>query len=74
MCILEENWKVLTSFFPTGWQQTAWQSGAVERLRGFSSPDVLLRMLMVQVARAYSLREMVVRVKLASPTGARARA
>jgi len=52
----------------------AWQSGAVERLRGFSSPDVLLRMLMVQVARAYSLREMVVRVKLASPTGARARA
>jgi hypothetical protein len=74
MHFLEENWKVLTSFFLTGWQQMAWQSGAVERLRGFSSPDVLLRMLMVQVARAYSLREMVVRVKLASPTGARARA
>jgi hypothetical protein len=52
MHFLEENWKVLTSFFPTGWQQMAWQSGAVERLRGFSSPDVLLRMLMVQVARA----------------------
>jgi hypothetical protein len=33
--------KVLTSFFPTGWQQMAWQSGAVERLRGFSSPDVV---------------------------------
>jgi len=27
------------------------QSGAVERLRGFPSPDVLLRMLMLHVAR-----------------------
>jgi hypothetical protein len=25
----------------------AWQSGAVERLRGFRSPDVLLRVLML---------------------------
>jgi len=31
----------------------AWQSGAVERLRGFPSPDVLLRMLMLHVARGY---------------------
>jgi hypothetical protein len=35
MRILEENWKVLTSFFPAGWLEMAWQSGAVERLRGF---------------------------------------
>src|ERR1035438_9381647 len=66
MRILEENWKVLTSFFPTGWQQRAWQSGAVERLRKFRSPDVLLRMLMLNVARGYSLRETVVRAKLAN--------
>jgi hypothetical protein len=46
MRIVEENWKVLTSLFPTGWQQIAWRSGAVVRLRGFPSPDVLLRMLM----------------------------
>ena len=39
MRILEDNWKVLTSFFPKEWQQMVWQSGAVERLRGFSSPD-----------------------------------
>jgi len=44
----------------------AWQSGAVERLRGFPSPDVLLRMLMLHVARGYSLRETVVRAKLAN--------
>jgi hypothetical protein len=68
MCILEENWKVLTSFFPTGWQQTAWQSGAVERLRGFPSPDLLLRTLMLHLARGYSLRETVVRAKLANWT------
>src|SRR5579871_2553635 len=68
MRILEENWKVLTSFFPKEWQQMAWQSGAVERLRGFSSPDVLLRMLLLHVARGYSLRETVVRAKLANWT------
>ena len=46
----------------------AWQSGAVERLRGFPSSDVLLRMLMLHVARGYSLRETVVRAKLANWT------
>ena len=68
MRIAEENWKVLTSLFPAGWQQMAWQSGAVERLRGFPSIDVLLRTLMLHVARGYSLRETVVRAKLANWT------
>jgi hypothetical protein len=71
MRILEENWKVLTSFFPTGWQQMAWQPGAVELLRGFPSPDVLLRMLVLhvaRVARGHSLRETVLRAKLANWT------
>src|SRR6266536_4843137 len=66
MRIAEENWKVLASLFPAGWQQMAWQSGAVERLRGFPSPDMLLRMLLLHVARGYSLRETVVRAKLAN--------
>ena len=68
MRIAKENWKVLASLFPAGWQQMAWQSGAIERLRGFPSPDVLLRMLMLHVARGYSLRETVVRAKLANWT------
>ena len=46
----------------------AWRSGAIERLRGFPSADVLLRMLMLHVARGYSLRETVVRAKLANWT------
>jgi hypothetical protein len=66
MCIAEENWKVLASLFPVGWRQMAWQSGAVARLRGFPSPDVLLRMLMLHVAKGYSLRETVVRAKVAN--------
>jgi hypothetical protein len=66
MRIAEENWKVLASLFPAGWQQMAWQSGAVDRLRGFPSPDVLLRMLLLHVARGYSLRQTVVRAKLAN--------
>ena len=42
----------------------AWQSGAVQRLRGFPSPDVLLRTLLLHVGRGYSLRETDVRAKL----------
>jgi hypothetical protein len=68
MRIAEENWNVLVSLFPAGWQQMARQSGAVERLRSFQSPDVLLRMLLLHVARGYSLRETVVRAKLANWT------
>jgi hypothetical protein len=42
MRIVEENWKVLASLFPVGWQQMAWQSGPVEKLRGFpgSTPGI----------------------------------
>jgi hypothetical protein len=68
MRIAEENWKVLVSLFPPEWQKMAWRSGAVQRLRGLPSPDVLLRMLMLHVARGYSLRETVVRAKLANWT------
>ena len=35
----------------------AGQPGVVQRLRGFPSPDVLLNMLMLHVARGYLLRE-----------------
>src|SRR6266480_1757446 len=57
MRIAEENWKVLASLFPLRRQQIAWPSGAIERLRGFPSPDTLLRTLLLHVARGYSLRE-----------------
>lgn len=37
--LVTDNWKALTSLFPDGWQQMAWQAGAVERLRGFPSAE-----------------------------------
>jgi hypothetical protein len=62
--LIEEDGKVLASLFPAGWQQMARQSGPVERLCRFPSPDVLLRTLMLHVAWGYSLGETVVRAKL----------
>ncbi len=61
----EENWQVLLSLFPSGWREEAVRTGAVERLRGFSSPEALLRVLLLHVARGFSLRETVVQAKLA---------
>jgi hypothetical protein len=60
-----DDWKVLASLLPTGWQQAAVGSGAVERLRGFASPEALLRTLLLHVGLGYSLRETVVRARLA---------
>lgn len=62
----EENWRVLTSLFPSRWRQQAVDTGAVERLRGFASSEVLLRTLMLHVARGLSLRETAVQAKLAN--------
>jgi DDE family transposase len=61
----QKNWKVLLSLLPTQWQQAALESGAVKRLRGFSSAEVLLRTLLLHVGLGYSSRETVVRAKLA---------
>lgn len=60
-----EDWEVLAGLFPDGWQEEAVRSGAVRRLRGFSSVDTLLRTLLLHVGNGLSLRETVVRAKLA---------
>jgi hypothetical protein len=57
----EEDWGVLASLFPAGWQQQARTTGAIERQRGITNPDALLRLFLLHVARGYSLRETVVR-------------
>jgi hypothetical protein len=59
----EEDWRVLSSLFPEGWQQQAKQTGAMERQRGITAPEDLLRLFLLHVARGYSLRETVVRAK-----------
>jgi hypothetical protein len=59
----DESWQLLLSLFPSGWEQQAVLSGAVERLRGFASVGELLRVLMLHVGKGYSLRETAVRAQ-----------
>ena len=61
----QENWSILLSLFPARWSEHARESGAIGRLRGFSSAEALLRTLLLHVANGLSLRETVVQAKLA---------
>jgi hypothetical protein len=65
MSAMQEDWAVLRSMFPEGWLQLGRDSGAVTRLRGFDSVDDLLRTLLMHVGCGWSLRETVVRARLA---------
>lgn len=62
---LDEDWNLLISLLPSGWEQQAVLSGASERLRGFATMSNLLRTLLLHVGKGYSLRETVVRAKAA---------
>ncbi len=61
----QENWRTLLSLFPPQWRERARESGAVGRLRGFSSAEALLRTLLLHIANGFSLRETAVQAKLA---------
>ena len=62
--ILDENWNTLRSLFPENWEELAISTGATtRRLRSFDSAEVILRTLLLHIARGYSLRETVVRAK-----------
>jgi hypothetical protein len=57
----DENWQVVTSLFPQGWEQKAKETGAITRQRGITAPETLLRLFLLHVARGYSLLETSVR-------------
>jgi Transposase DDE domain len=61
----ETNWQTLVSFFPSDWEHLATETRANVRLRGFRSVDAVMRTLLLHVARGYSLRETVVRARMA---------
>jgi len=64
--IVDENWEVLVSAFPSGWQQLARETGAIKhQLKEFKSESDLLRVLLMHVGKGYSLRETVVIAKAA---------
>jgi len=55
--ILEEEWSVITQFLPEGWQELARSTGALQRARRVSSPDVLLRLAFLHAASGLSLQQ-----------------
>ncbi len=59
----EDDWQVLVTFLPPGWQGKAKELGALIRCRGFETAEKLLRTLLIHLAEGCSLRETVVRAK-----------
>ena len=57
--VLDENWTTLLSLLPANWREMGRDLGAVQRLRGIPDEETLLRLLLLHVARGYSLRETV---------------
>ncbi len=58
-----DNWSVLRSFLPAGWEEMARQSGALRRARDFRDAESLLRVLLLHVGEGYSLVETAVRAR-----------
>lgn len=58
-----DNWHVVLSFLPNGWEEKARELGALLRCRKFANAESLLRTLLIHVADGCSLRETAVRAQ-----------
>jgi len=58
----DEDWNLLTSFFPSNWKELARTTGAL-KLRQDKSDECSLRVLLMHLGYGYSMRETVVRAK-----------
>jgi hypothetical protein len=65
----EEDWELLRTFFPPGWEKLANTTGAVKGLRKDKSAEVSLRVLLLHVGCGLSLRETVIRAREANLAG-----
>ncbi len=63
--IEEQSWQTLLALFPGNWRELAIETGANRRLRAIPSLEALMRMLLLHLARGYSLHETIVRAKAA---------
>lgn len=54
-----DDWPVITSFLPAGWETKAKELGALRRCRKVTEPGTLLRLLLMHLADGCSLRETV---------------
>lgn len=62
----DEDWALLTTFFPVGWRQLARTTGALKGLRQDKGEENYLRVLMLHFGCGLSMRETVTRAKQAS--------
>lgn len=58
-----ENWAVLRTFLPVGWEEMARRSGALRRARDFPDAETLLRVLLLHIGNGCSLAETAVRAR-----------
>ena len=58
-----EDWEVLCSFLPEGWEQKAWEHGALRRARGVADAQALLCILLIHIGLGCSLAETSVRAR-----------
>ena len=56
-----EDWQVLMTHLPQGWEAQARKTKAFQRARSFESAEALLRTLLIHLAEGCSLRETAVR-------------
>ncbi len=63
--MMDEDWKVLTTLFPSNWKELATATGALKGLRKDKSEENLLRTVLIHLGCGYSLRETVVRARQA---------
>lgn len=62
---MNEDWKLLLSFFPRDWRELALRTHALKGLRKDKSAESLLRTLLLHVGCGFSLRETAVRARKA---------
>jgi len=63
---MDQDWQLLTNFFPAQWQDLAIQTNVIKGLRQDKGVSDLLRVLLIHVACGYSLRETVTRARKAN--------
>jgi hypothetical protein len=63
---MTEDWPILLSFMPSDWVELASSTNALKGLRKDKAAENYLRTLLIHIGCGYSLRETVVRAKLAN--------
>jgi len=62
--IIDEEWSVISKYFPPRWQWQVKKTGAVRRMRGVKTYEKLFRLLMLHISGGLSLTQTCVRAKL----------